>query len=232
MSRNQPSQPKKPKSRKGRKTSVPREPRLSTYSFSRAVTTTIPISSGSSGAFGWNNVGTNSLQVYFSLQNFHYDTGGSANTQSMPSYTEFTALFDEWKIRHVDFDLYFSKDDHSGATVNSQLPILYACTDFTDSLPVSGADEVLQYNPYHVRQLGNARGEDPRVRLSVNPRLNMTNNAGGTALSGQEWCNSIYPDVLWRGIKLWYDNQVTGTPVAVGWVTMVTTVHYEFRCPR
>lgn len=202
------------------------------FSFTRAVSINIPISSGSTaGTFGWNNVGTNSLQLYGSLQTFRYDTGGSGNTANMPSYTEFTALFDEWRLRRMDFDFYFSKNDHASNT-NSQLPVLFSCHDYNDSLPLANADEVLQYNPYVVKQLGNARGEDPRVHFSVVPKTTITNNAGGTALIGDMWVNSIYPDTLWRGVKIWYDNNVVGAAVLVGQITIVATMHYEFRHPR
>lgn len=202
-----------------------------TSRFQRAISFTLPMYTGTTGGFGWNGAGTNTLQMYFSLQACHYDTGGSANTTNMPNYTEFTGLFDEWRIRHVDIDMYYSRNDHSGTSID-QLPIILSCVDYTDSLPLSVISDVLEYDPFEVRQLGNQRAEDPRCRFPLNPRLNITNNAGGTALSGDQWCNSIYPDVLWRGRKFWYNNTTIGAAALAGSITFIVTVDYEFRCPR
>lgn len=66
----------------------------------------------------------------------------------LPGYTEFTSLYDFYKINRVKFRLvpFQTVSNSTGTTNNAGNYPIFHCLDFSDSAPPASLNEVMEYN--------------------------------------------------------------------------------------
>lgn len=74
---------------------------------------------------------------------------------AMPNRTEFSALFDEYKVYGFDFELHprFSQAATPPTTANSHIPTIYWFYDTDDSNPPASMSEVMEHAKVYSKQL-------------------------------------------------------------------------------
>lgn len=160
------------------------------------------------------------------------------NSYSVPNSSEFTSLFDSWRIGAVEMKWFFSNNtanwyDNTGGTAPpaTGLPVVQSAVDFDDDTAPSSPDVLLQYNTLRLDQFDT---NGPKV-FRFKPKAVTSTEAGGILATGYSqftgWCDCDYPGTDWFGIKLWTPTVGTTSNQAGVW-TLYTTIFYEFRGVR
>lgn len=192
---------------------------------------------GSSGGYGFQGVGSNAISFAFSLKNMYVNLGPSANVVQMPNYTDFTNLFEQYRITGAEIMLFFNRNAESAATTSSTLPLIAFVDDVTDSTQLTSVADALEYPNCRIIQMGNTRGESPAVRLRVKPKIAVEISDYGVApaasLSSDPWINTLYPDTPHYAIKGWWDNQTPGAATTpCGEMFIYCKLSFECRRPH
>lgn len=66
----------------------------------------------------------------------------------LPNYTEFTALYDEYKICRIKCKFVFNRNTAEVASANAELPQLITVNDYNDITPLANEAEALQYKTF------------------------------------------------------------------------------------
>ncbi len=142
------------------------------------------------------------------------DQFGALNFQlsSFPNYTEFTALFDQYRMTQISVVFV------PVSTGQSTAP-LYTIIDYDDSTLPTAVNDLFQYGTCHMSQGG------VTVVRTLTPQFDMAAYSGAFtsyALSvPNQWCDVASPSVQWYGVKYCLP-AFTGGPS-----TLVYNVHVE-----
>lgn len=180
-------------------------------------------------ATGFNGVAYD-CELSFSLNSTFVYLGGVLNaTTSNPGASDFTALYDYYKLDKVEISFMFSGNSAPLAPATaSQLPILNIVFDPTDTSVVS-LSSILQFQDLHTVQLGNMRTQNGYV-IQCSPRPLLT--AGGSATAVAEanpWLNIDTPTVPYYGIKMFYDNSGSTVTAITGYLNLYIKYHWSFK---
>jgi len=188
-------------------------------------------------ATGWNGAAYD-MEISFSLQNTYVYVGG-ALYQTLPNTgsTDFTALYDQYKIDMVELSImygvsaYISPGTTTG-TATSQNPVLLAAFDPTDSSVIS-LSSILQYNDLKVIQLSAERVQNGYA-LQFRPVPLITAGGNPAALSHKvaPWISKDAPTVPHYGVKLFLDNLGGGMPTAAGNIELYVKYHLSMKLPQ
>lgn len=135
---------------------------------------------------------------------------GAYNFQlsSLPNYTEFTNLFDKYRIKwvKVTFMPKFSEVDMSNFATYKAAP-LATVIDLDDSSNPTATTDLMQYDSYKV-----TRGNEVHVR-SFKPRLAQAAYTGTftgyTQAPADVWVDCGSPTVQYYGLKFYLDSTPT-----------------------
>lgn len=139
----------------------------------------------------------NGATVSYNAENFQLS--------NLPSYSEFTTLFDMYRLAKVKITFYpafnvAAATDNAVPNRNPGIGRIYMVTDFNDSTPPTTVDSLLEYDKCKVRYLAK-----PVVHTVMWPRVASTIfQTGMTAAYGTGkpmWINSAYPSVPHYGFK-------------------------------
>ena len=78
--------------------------------------------------------------------------GSSYATLPMPNVSEFTGLYDQYRIDYVECKFSFSNNNSSNSSPGSTLPIMYLVKDYDDS-GAAGVTDLQQYSTQTMWQL-------------------------------------------------------------------------------
>jgi len=139
---------------------------------------------------------------------------------SLPNYTEFTALFDQYRI--IQAVVRFVPTSQ----VSTSTPLL-TVLDYDDASVPSAVTDVQQYATLQITESG---GYCERV-LNPHPATAMYSGAFtsfGSPSGGPRgpWIDSASPGVLYYGLK-YYNLAQTGNNTSINWDTTITLV---FQC--
>ena len=174
------------------------------------------------------------LGVAFSLGNMELTIGGvTTYTPSLPSVSEFTNLFDEYRLKSVDLEIYYSQG--SSNTVTYPTPMLHIANDDNSAGSFNLAD--MQQYPYgHTYQLSQAGIKGPiKWRVTPSCRLDALTTTGLTstsALDANDWIDTSSSNVRFLGTRLWIDNLGRSVDIDMGTITVKATYNLEFRKMR
>lgn len=183
------------------------------------------------------------LQISFSLQETIIYLGGTARwTVPTPNYTEFTALFDQFRIKTVDVMAIhgWSGFDAGTGTVSTwpayQYPSICYCADYDDVLD-TGATSIQQYSSCKYIDFTAAK---PVKLLSFTPRTSVETyrtavTTAYTQGSPKAWIDIAYPNTPQYGLKLGLENSTLGggpASATVGSMNLIFKYHLEFKNPR
>lgn len=111
----------------------------------------------------------------------------------MPGYTEFTALYDFYKVNRVKFKLIpYQTESNSVTSLNNaaHVPIFY-CVDTSDATAPTSVNEVCEYNDHKIANL--YRG----FTCYFKPKF-----ADSTSAPRDGWVATSSPSTNWYGLKL------------------------------
>jgi len=196
------------------------------------------ISIALSQSLGFNGVGNN-VNWGFSLGRIiGFVNGAFTYSVSVPSSSEFQALFDYYKINAVKVQMFFSKTVSAIEAANVGLPILMIANDFDDiaeSMTLNTMNERVgvrhcQFDANNTNGITHYIKPKPTsviVATDVTTGVLAASNSG--VVFGTQWIDCAQSNIVHNGVKVFYNNQgVTGAAV-LGNVTFVFDVEYVFK---
>jgi hypothetical protein len=183
--------------------------------------------------FHYNSVvaGSYNMQLNFSLAGTNVYFGGVFFfTIAMPNYTEFTSLFDQYKIDLVEVMFIFSNNQSSVNQPATVLPLFISCLDYDDS-NLAGFAAIEQYSNHQLWQAGSSFMNNGihTVKVKPNPDFMLYNGATsgyGRALDAiMDTGSSTVPHY---GVKVCWDTYKP--PVVstnIGYLNIVCKYHFS-----
>lgn len=161
---------------------------------------------------------------------FHYEF----KLSDLPAATEFTSLFDQYRIKGVSFTVYpRSNVSYIGSSsVSSPIGIMYTAIDRDDGVNPASLGELEQYqsikkqffNRPHKRYF-----KPTAVQSGVYSNGGIT--TGYRTLPSSTWFDCAYPNILYYGIKGAYDASTTSEVIAQSF-RVCCTYYIQFRNVR
>lgn len=147
-------------------------------------------------------------------QGYQVGAGMQFLLTDVPSYTDFTSLFDHYTIEQVDVEIDCLLNSAAGASstvtsgINTALmPSVTYVPDFDDSSPPTTGASISEYQR---AKTWTFRGSGKPLTFSIKPRTAVQIFRGVTSAyaAGAEntAINLAYNDVPHYGVKLWFDN--------------------------
>ena len=139
----------------------------------------------------------------------------------LPDYTEFTNLFDSYRINAIKLEIK-PRFNNVDATAPGMVPI-YTVIDHNDNTYLTSTADALQYETCKVHKMT----QGVKRYLKVNA-LGSSQTTGGAAIGEQlwrKWFSTSQADILHYGVKLW----APATSFEEGIVYDVITTYY-FQC--
>lgn len=143
------------------------------------------------------------------------------------NYTEFTSLYDQYRIRYVKITWYLQSDSFVNMTAGSFLGRMYTTLDFDDATPPTEPEiQQMRYTKVH-KPVG-------VIKRFLKPRfLNAIYNNGVTTAytlgNSKSWIDCSNPDVQHYGVKI-YINKPSGSYHLTA--TVQLKYYLEFKNPR
>lgn len=129
--------------------------------------------------------------------------GASFQLSDLTSFTEFTTLFDQYKITGVKLDFIPFADNttwqvaNNGAGVSAPGGPLLITADHDDASPPASANEMLQKQTTKVVPVGR------RHRMYIKPKFNLATYSGGGVAPVSGWLDNGSTSVPHYGVKAW-----------------------------
>ena len=159
------------------------------------------------------NAGT---QATVALTPFLYSTNFSLN--DVPGYTEFAAMFDNYKINRIRFRAFpYQTESNSTGTVNNagNVPLIYV-VDTSDATTPTTVEELCEYQDHKITNLYSG------IDCYFKPKF-----ADATSAVRGGWVATSNPSLNWFGLKI-------AAPPTTNAMTfyMVWTFYLSFKDPK
>lgn len=153
----------------------------------------------------------------------------SFQLSDLNNYTEFTALFDQYKIDRIDLTFHFSQNVASvpiPAANIACLPIMYHVVDFNDATALSIPEQYMQYQNCIVANCD----KFPAVTFKPLCAQALYNGTFSGYGSTSCWVDTDSPSVQWYGSKFCIDplNTNSGSNI-LGYLSITITYHITCR---
>lgn len=161
---------------------------------------------------------------------------GAFQLSFLPNYTEFTNLFDQYRIVGVSIKWIFSTNvvnygaPVAGTFADTCLPLLHYCFDTNSNVVPASINVMREYNTYRCKRL------DRVCKTYCRPRI--ANVAYESALAVgytqgyKQWVDTTYPSMDYYGIR-WAIDPVTFTNnTRIGVCEMVYTYYIQCKCVK
>lgn len=138
--------------------------------------------------------------------------GGASYTLSqLPSYSEFSALFDQYKITHIKVRFQLTTDPAGPAAPSTGFcPRIWTVVDRNSDGAPASVDELRQYGNVAARYLTPYKP----VIVNIKPTVSTETYSNTAALMRvSPWINSVNAGVYHYGLKYAIDNLPTGYKV-------------------
>ena len=132
-----------------------------------------------------------------------------ARLVDVPSYTDFTNLYDQYKIISVKFAYLPRGNQADLGTSGSQITRLFSVLDYDDSVVPTSIDQLCEYQNLKMTNTSKAhvRSFQPRYIREIDTGLGAT----GKEVVRGGWIDCTNNNVTHRGIKLALQGPVVGT---------------------
>lgn len=206
-----------------------------TASFWRTVSTSIVIQEA--GGFAATSP---SLNWGFSLGNVYGWLGGAfVYAIPVPNATEFSALFDTYKINAVRMKMFFTNNNSSVNSPNTGLPLIHVANDFddvTEFMTVSSICERagvrhLQFDAVNHTGLNHWVKPVPKdLTVSTDPATGaVTTTTNGIPYTGK-WLDTANSQIVHNGIKVVYNSQGrTPAGTDIGSITFIFEIEFTMK---
>ena len=137
----------------------------------------------------------------------------------LPNYSEFTNLFDRYRIRQVDIRMVLAQKNANGVN-----PTLWAYMDDDDaSIPISKS-QVLERQSVRPFTFSDAKSV---YSVSIQPRWLLDSTSKASLAPRDMWIDMSHPAVSHYGLKLWAEHYNSDAVIALD-----ATIHFECQCVR
>jgi len=161
--------------------------------------------------------------------------GASTFNPIVPGYTDFTSLFDQYQIKHVRCDVFWSKNIAGEGTAAYSLPLLWSALDMDDPSAITKS-ELQQYPNVRTTSLGENGGKVFTESFRPVARMSVPDGAGGTGyapnLDTNIWLDCSYDRVAHYGLKLYLETFGRASNIDIGSFLVVSHITYGFRNQR
>jgi len=159
------------------------------------------------------------------------DIGRAANfltLSNLPSYTEFSNLFDQFCFEQIDVEFVVPRAAVSAGN-SAIFPTLVYSVDYNDSIAPTTVNDVLEFDAHRVFQFSESKRSH---KFSFKPKAPLTMPTGTVNIEGPAWLStSNAAGQAWYGFKYWLqDYNSTATNGTI--VTMYVTYHAKYRIPK
>lgn len=202
-----------------------------TYHFRRTLAFDLNINPASGFALAGNN-----LNFVFALSGVsYYINGVGSGFISFPNYSEFTSLFDQYQLKTMEVELYWSKNVAAESGTNAVQPLIWSVFDYDDASNTT-LSSLQQYPGVRTTILGEDGGKVLRMSLTPRARLQLPDGAGGTGFSptmvSNPWIDCSYPAVEHYGVKTYLDTFGRTASLDIGTIKVVVRGSFAFKNVR
>lgn len=141
----------------------------------------------------------------------------------LPNYTDFTNLYDSYKICGISKKYIFDRNSGEAVTANSELPRLITVNDFNDTTALASENEALEYASCKQTRL------DKVVKRYFRPTQRL-NNVSEVVKS--RWNMTTEPDQIHFGIKEAVIATTNTGGKDLGTLHIYTTFYIACRTPK
>lgn len=224
-----------PSSKKARKSStgrvkkmfmrIPKSVDTGLFAFRRRTMQNVPITLNA----GWGGVGYDmTLQPNLSFLDVTV-SGTTAYSPSLPNVTEFTNLFDQYRIKKVVYRLWASLNNSNSLT-NLPNPLVHIVNDYNSNGSFALTD-IEQHPDMKTYQLGTNKpitwSVTPHVRADV---LTITGITSSSAWNVKHpWIDTTSTNINHLGTRLYLNNQGRNTATDIGTMTIEAIYYVEFK---
>lgn len=183
-----------------------------------------------------------SLVLFTTLANLYQSIAGAgASPVSYSSVTEYTNLFDEYRIDEWTLDIMYNSNN-SSLTSGQSLPIFYIAEDPDSTDAVSSPATMFQYAGMKTLNFGNSSGSGNGHQYFTvkNPTVQLSGltTAGTQYVSTRRspWLSTSQSGTEHIGIKMYYDNPTLNAAANaaqyVGYLTIVSRIRFSCRSTK
>lgn len=155
-------------------------------------------------------------------------TSLSFKLSDVPGVSDFTSLFDQYKLTYVKLMFKLQQDPSAQTAVNSFYPTMYHCVDHDDVSAPTSIDDLRQHGRTRMSVLRPNRYTVIKVKPSV--LYEVARNAGlGTttvAPKWRQWIDMAHTDTIHYGLKYALDNTFNLNPN----YSLEVQAQYWFQC--
>lgn len=142
----------------------------------------------------------------------------------LPNHTEFTNLYDEYKICGIKHKFIFEKNSsEAGSSTTNILPTLITVNDYNTASPLADENTALQYHSCKMSRLDKVRSRYFKPTSDVTAV-----SSAQTASVKRQWINTAFPDYPHHGMLAAVTTSGTGTDT-LGILKVYTTYYVACR---
>lgn len=178
---------------------------------------------------------TRSWQINQTLTDVLAHNACAFTLASMPGYTDFTALYDAYRITHASVKFILDVNSSSMPPGNSAafMPLIYIVKDYNDAATLASVNAYLEYQNCKVARL------DQPVTVSLVPKMSVAAYGGGVFTSYSRpavnpWVDMVSSGVEYYGLK-WGVNGGLETGVGgnqMGHLSVIVKLSFECKETR
>lgn len=148
----------------------------------------------------------------------------------LPGATDFTNLYDQYRIKKVNVELWYSANDSIVSQPTFPLPLVHVMNDYNSTASQS-LDAYLEHPELKTYQLG----KEKRISWSFVPRTRgdvLTDNAILSSSANNRaglWIDTSSANIQYLGVRFYIDFLGIATAVNLGSVQFIVTYDMEFR---
>lgn len=181
----------------------------------------------------------NNVNFGFSLRSvFGFINGVFAINTSVPNVSEFQALFDYYRISAVKLQMFFTKNVSETSGLNIGLPVMLLANDFDDIAETMTRDSMnervgcrhVQFSAYNENGINHYIKPKPdTVIVQTDPTTGVESASNSGVVFGSQWIDTAQSNIVHNGIKVLYDSQGLTNSAALGNVSFVFDICYDFK---
>lgn len=158
------------------------------------------------------------------------------STAVLPNSTEFTTLFDQYKIRRVKIEMRYANNNSSINSPSTSLPLFYYANDFDDAVSLTQT-ALQQFQGCKTTMLGTGAKEYTQHSLVPKPLVQLYESAVSTGYSNPAkpiWIDCNDATAPHYGFKLCWDNamNIAVTDTNIGQISFIFTYIIECKNSR
>jgi len=182
-----------------------------------------------SGAGGLSSLGFD-LSMTFSLAQVGlYVAASTLSTPAIPNAAEFVNLFDQYRIRRVKIEFFFSQNQSNVLT--APIPCLHICNDYNSGTTSFSKSDLMQHPDMKTIQL--KEGEPITHYVYPHVRQDVLTTSGVTSTSAANytapWIDSTSNNVEHLGVRVYLDNLGRTSGGDVGTLYMKFSYDMDFK---